>query len=219
MGADIIELGIPFSDPMADGPVIQEAAQQALTAGATTAKVLQLVGLIRQETDIPVLAMTYVNTVLQYGPAKFIADFSTAGLDGVIVPDLPAEEAGLLQEHCSNDFAVIQFIAPTTDPDRAAAICRIAAGFIYCISNTGVTGVRQVDYTQIGALLDSARQHTAVPLAIGFGIGDAQSAKDAAAHADAVIVGSAVMKKLMTEGIAGMGELIAAIRQGLDEGV
>ena len=217
MGADIIELGIPFSDPMADGPVIQEAAQQALRAGATTAKALELVGLIRQETDIPVLAMTYVNTVLQYGAAKFVKDFRAAGLDGVIVPDLPAEEADILTDHCTAGFDVIQFIAPTTDPDRVQAICRLASGFIYCISNTGVTGVRQVDYKQIGTLLNIARQHTEVPLAIGFGIGDARSAKEAAAYADAVIVGSAVMKKLMTGGIDGMGELIAGIRQGLDE--
>ncbi|HMM20716.1 MAG TPA: tryptophan synthase subunit alpha [Selenomonadales bacterium] len=218
MGADIIELGIPFSDPMADGPVIQKAAVLALQAGATSRKVLELVGLIRRETDIPVLAMTYVNTILQYGVAGFARDFGAAGMDGVIVPDLPAEEADILEGYRQAGIDVIQFIAPTTAPERIAANCRLASGFIYCISNTGVTGVREVDYREIGRLLDSARRHTPVPLALGFGIGDARAAQAAAQYADAVIVGSAVMDKLMTEGLDGMSRLVAEIRRGLDEG-
>lgn len=215
-GADIIELGLPFSDPMADGPVIQEAAQRALNAGATTAKALQLVRDLRQETQTPLLAMAYVNTLLQYGVSSFIADFKAAGLDGVIIPDLPSEEAALVTPYCGDGFDNISFIAPTTTPDRLAAVGAGASGFIYCISNTGVTGVRRVDYRPIGELVAAARRHTSLPLAIGFGIGDAASARDAAEYADAVIVGSAVVKELGTNGIPGIKALIAALRRSLD---
>ncbi len=219
-GADIIELGIPFSDPMADGPVIQKAAIKALQNGVTTAKTLELIGEIRKKSDIPLLAMTYINTVLNFGPQRFVAEFAKAGADGVIVPDLPVEEAGLLQPFCRESrFDLIQFIAPTTTNDRIKGICGKASGFIYCISNTGVTGVREVDYSDIGKVIDRVRRETKVPSAIGFGIGGADTAKSAAKYADAVIIGSAVMSKVMDEGVEAAGSLIGSIRQALDEEV
>lgn len=219
-GADIIELGIPFSDPMADGPVIQKAAMLALKSGASTAKIAELVRQIRESSQIPLAAMTYINSVLNFGEAEFAAEFRQAGLDGLIVPDLPSEEADGLEgicRACGLDF--IQFVAPTTDAGRVSNICSKASGFIYCVSTTGVTGVRQVDYGSIGAVMNTVRSHTAVPLAIGFGIGTPAAAKAAAEYADAVIVGSAVMQALMDEGAEAVGALVKSIRQALDEGV
>lgn len=216
-GADIIEIGIPFSDPMADGPVIQQAAQLALKAGATTAKTLELIRQVRQTSQVPLAAMTYVNTILNYGPEAFVREFTQAGLDGLIVPDLPAEESGLLEPLCHTyGLDLIQFVAPTTSAERAAAICRQATGFIYCISSTGVTGVRDVDYRTIGEVLSTVRQHTAVPLAIGFGIGTPEAMREAARHADAVIVGSAVMSRLMDGGVISAAAFIGNLRQSLD---
>jgi len=219
-GADIIELGIPFSDPMADGPVIQKAATLALRGGANTKKVLELVKEIRQHSQIPLAAMTYINSVMNYGQEKFVETFTQAGLDGVIVPDLPSEEAAAFSDICQQGgLDMIQFVAPTTTPERVERVCRNAGGFIYCISTTGVTGVRQVDYSSIAGVMNVVRQHTNVPLAIGFGIGNGAAARQAARHADAVIVGSAVMQKLMDEGVEGARTLIQSIRQALDKGV
>lgn len=217
-GADIVEIGLPFSDPIADGPVIQKAATEALKAGATTAKALELIRQIRDRTTLPLAAMTYVNTILSYGPAKFIRDFKAAGLDGVIVPDLPPEEAGLLLSHCEEaGVDLIQFVAPTSTAERIKAVCRTAGGFIYCISSTGVTGVRAVDYRPIAAAIDIVRENTAVPMAIGFGIGGPEAACEAARFADAVIVGSAVVERLGAGGVDGVRELVGSIRRGLDK--
>jgi len=219
-GADLIELGIPFSDPMADGPVIQKAATAALQAGMTTAKVLELVTTIRQTSELPLVVMTYVNTILNVGVEKFVSSFAKAGLDGIIVPDLPLEESALLAQSCeAAGIDLIQFVAPTTTKERFVVSCQKARGFIYCISNTGVTGVRQVDYSQIGKIIADVRNETTVPLAIGFGIGSAQGAQEAAKYADAVIVGSAIMQRLMDEGIDSVATFAKSIRQALDEGV
>jgi tryptophan synthase alpha chain len=217
-GADLIEIGIPFSDPMADGPVIQKASTLALQQGATTGKALDLITRIRERSDIPLAAMTYINPVLHYGIEKFLTNCAAAGLDGLIVPDLPMEEGDLLEAPCkSAGINLIQFVAPTTSKQRISTICQKATGFLYCISTTGVTGVRQLDYQQIGGTITGIRQHSNIPVAIGFGIGSAQAAREAAQHADAVIVGSAVMQALMDNGIAGMRTLIQSMRQGLDE--
>jgi tryptophan synthase alpha chain len=217
-GADMIELGIPFSDPMADGPVIQKASTQALQAGATTGKTLELIRQIRQQSTIPLAVMTYANVILHAGIEKFMADFSAAGLDGIIVPDVPAEESDLFDIPCKAaglDF--IHFAAPTTTPDRIQMVCQKASGFIYCISTTGVTGVRHVDYGAIAKVITAVRQATKVPLAIGFGIGSGESAREAARYADAVIVGSAIVQALGEHGTSGMRTLIQSIRCGLDE--
>ncbi len=218
-GADLIEIGIPFSDPMADGPVIQKASAAALKQGATTGKALGLIGKIRERSQIPLAAMTYINPVLHYGPEKFLADGAAAGMDGLIVPDLPLEEGALLAAPCQGaGIDLIQFVAPTTSAERMQSVCQKAAGFLYCISTTGVTGVRQLDYRQIGDTIAGVRRHADIPVAIGFGIGSARAAREAAQHADAVIVGSAVMQALMDQGIPAMQSLIRAMRQGLDEG-
>jgi tryptophan synthase alpha chain len=217
-GADIVEIGIPFSDPIADGPVIQKVATEALKAGATTAKILELIRQIRRRSTIPLAVMTYVNTILSYGPAQFIRDFKEAGLDGVIVPDLPPEEAGLLQGGCeAAGLDLIKFVAPTSTAERIKTICKTAGGFIYCISSTGVTGVRAVDYRPIAAAIQVVRQNTGVPVAIGFGIGGPEAACEAAKHADAVIVGSAIVERLGTGGVDGVRELVLSIRRGLDK--
>ncbi|WP_371381586.1 tryptophan synthase subunit alpha [Sporomusa aerivorans] len=216
-GADLVEIGLPFSDPMADGPIIQQAAAQALAAGATMGKSLELVREIRQETDIPLAAMTYYNIVLQYGINKFAADFSQAGLGGLIIPDLPVEEAGAVEPACRQQgMDLIKFLAPTTTPERLKSICRQAAGFLYCISSTGVTGVRHIDYGQLAPLISAVRRETELPLAIGFGIGSPEAACQAAKYADAVIVGSAVMERLSKQGVEAVREFVSSLRQALD---
>lgn len=218
-GADLIEIGIPFSDPMADGPVIQKASSLALQQGATTGKALDLLGRIREKSATPLAAMTYINPVLHYGIGNFLTNAAAAGMDGIIVPDLPLEEGDLLEAPCKMaGIDLIQFVAPTTSEQRMQTIGQKAAGFLYCISTTGVTGVRQLDFRQIGGTITSVRRYADIPVAIGFGIGSPQAACDAAQYADAVIVGSAVMQALMDNGIAGMQTLIRSIRQGLDAG-
>lgn len=216
-GADVVEIGIPFSDPIADGPVIQKAAAAALKSGVTTAKILALLADIRRHTAVPLAVMTYINTILNYGAEKFIRDFAQAGMDGVIVPDLPLEECALLQDCCREDGVdLIQFIALTTSADRIASVCEQAGGFIYCISSTGVTGVRSVDYSALAPAIGEARKYTDVPVAIGFGIGTPAAARQAARYADAVIVGSAMVECLEQNGPDGVRELVGSIRRELD---
>lgn len=220
-GADIIELGIPFSDPLADGPVIQKAATLAIEAGITTPKVLELVRSIRQTSQIPLVVMTYINTILNVGVEKFVCSFADAGLDGIIVPDLPLEESGLLAKYCEQaGVDLIQLVAPTSPEKRLVAICKKSQGFVYCVSNTGVTGVRrEVDFSQIAKVIEIVRGETNVPPAIGFGIGSPLGAQEAAKHADAVIVGSAIVQRLMDEGIESVRTFAKSIRQALDKGV
>lgn len=216
-GADIIELGIPFSDPMADGPVIQLASYRAIQAGMTTKKALELVKKLREFTDIPILGMGYVNNILAYGVEEYIADAKAAGMDGAIIPDVPHEESGELREACGkHDFHVIEFVTPGTTPARVKETCMSANGFIYCVSVNGVTGVRKIDYTPIGKVAQMVSGLTDVPLAVGFGIGSPEAAVDAAQHADAVIVGSAVVKLILDSKLEEAAALIASLRQALD---
>jgi tryptophan synthase alpha chain len=214
-GADIVEIGIPFSDPIADGPVIQKAAAAALKSGLRTADALAAVKDIAPAG--PVALMTYINTILQYGPERFAAAGAGAGAAGLIVPDLPLEESAPLQAVCrAHNLDLVKFIAPTSPPERIAAICAQAEGFLYCVSTTGVTGVRAVDYSLLAPLIAAARRATAVPVAIGFGIGSPAAAVAAAAVADAVIVGSAIVEQLEQSGPAGVGQFVAALRRALD---
>jgi tryptophan synthase alpha chain len=218
-GADVIEIGMPFSDPMADGPVIQKAATQALKAGATTGNTLELIRQIRQHSQVPLVVMTYVNTVLQYGVDRFARDFSEAGVDGIIVPDLPIEESGLIEAACrQNSLDTIQLVAPTSTGERIAAICEKTGGFLYCVSSTGVTGIRDIDYRPVSEVIRTVRDYSSIPVAIGFGIGSPQAACTAAQYADAVIVGSAVMQRLMDEGVQSVSEFVGAVRKALDAG-
>ena len=216
-GADVIELGLPFSDPMADGPVIQEASVIALRNGMTMAKALELVKEIRRYSEIPLIGMGYINMVLHYGFEKFVADFKAAGMDGVIFPDVPHEESADLRRICAaHDFTLTEFITPGTTEERMAETCKDARGFIYCISNYGVTGVKEIDYSIIGSVCKAARRYTDVPLAIGFGIGTPAAAARAGKQADGVIVGSAVVKQIINGDIDGGIQLIADMRAALD---
>lgn len=217
-GADVIELGIPFSDPLADGPVIQEAGIRALRGGMTLSGVLSLVKKLRARTDIPLVAMGYINTVLHYGAERFVADAAEAGLDGVILPDVPHEEGAELRALCkAKSFHLIEFVTPGTTPDRIARAAASADGFLYAVSVNGVTGEREIDYTAIGKVTDAVRKHTDAPVAIGFGIGSPEAAARAAAHADAVIVGSAVVRRLLDGKAEEAERFIASLRRALDE--
>jgi tryptophan synthase alpha chain len=193
-GADLIELGVPFSDPMADGPVIQQASMRALAGGTTLTGILSLVRRLREHTQIPLLLMTYYNPVLHYGLATFAADAAAAGVDGLIVPDLSVEESGpLLAELQRNRVHLIPFAAPTSTAERLARIGQQAQGFIYCVSLTGVTGARQGLPPGIEEFMQRMRVCTNRPLAIGFGISNPEQAALMAQLGDAVIVGSAIV--------------------------
>lgn len=215
-GADVVELGVPFSDPMADGPVIQQAATAALEKGMTMAGVLDIVRQVRQRSQVAIALMGYVNPVLQYGLESFVCDAAAAGVDGLIIPDVPfEEEAELAQASKAAAVDLIRFIAPTTTVDRVRQIVAEATGFIYLVSNTGVTGVREVEFSGLNGLVEQIRQFSTVPVAIGFGIGTAAAAQGAAAVADGVIVGSALMQRLIAgqveEAVTFVGELRAAL--------
>lgn len=216
-GADLVELGIPFSDPIADGPVIQKAAVVSLAAGTTTRTSFELVRRLRSQSQIPLAFMTYINLILHHGPEAFARDCRDVGVDALIVPDLPPEESELLQGPCDKyNLDLIQFIAPTSNEKRVSLACRNAKGFIYCVSNTGVTGVRSVDYSAVAPTVELARAVTDIPIAIGFGIGTPAAAREAVRYADGVIVGSAVVHLLETKDIAAVKNLIGSIRQALD---
>ena len=216
-GADVIELGLPFSDPMADGPVIQEASVIALRNGMTMTKALEVVKEIRKYSEIPLIGMGYINMVHHYGFEKFVTDFKAAGMDGVIFPDVPHEESADMRRICAaHDFTLTEFITPGTTEERMEETCKDARGFIYCISNYGVTGVKEIDYSIIGSVCKAARRYTDVPLAIGFGIGTPEAAARAGKQADGVIVGSAVVKQIIEGNIDGGIQLIADMRKALD---
>ena len=193
-GADLIELGIPFSDPTAEGPVIQEANLRALTRGVTTDKIFDMVRRIRRNTRIPMVFMTYANVVFSYGTERFVKTAVEAGMDGLILPDVPYEEKEEFAAVCRQyDLALISLIAPTSH-DRISAIASSAEGFIYCVSSLGVTGVRSEITTDIGKMVSLVRKAGSIPCAIGFGISTPEQAKKMAQYADGVIVGSAIVK-------------------------
>lgn len=217
-GANVIELGLPFSDPLADGPVIQTASVVALKNGMTLKKALDIVKEVRTFSEIPVIGMGYVNNLLHYGFEKFVGDAKTAGLDGIILPDVPHEESADMREICAaKNFHLAEFITPGTTEKRMKETCEDADGFIYCVSNYGVTGVKDVNYGEISGIIKKARGYTKVPLAVGFGIGTPQAAVQAAKEADAVIVGSAVVKKILDGKTDEALTLIADMRRALDE--
>ena len=192
-GADLIELGIPFSDPVAEGPVIQRADARALKAGTTADRIFDTVRRIREKTDVPLAFMTYINPVFAYGPDRFMAGCRDAGVDAVIVPDLPFEEKGELQPFCTeNGVAFISLVAPTSG-ERIGRIAGAAEGFVYCVSSLGVTGVRGEIVTDLGRMISLVKAFRDIPCAVGFGISTPEQAKRVAAVADGVIVGSAVV--------------------------
>ncbi|MCK9529791.1 MAG: tryptophan synthase subunit alpha [Gammaproteobacteria bacterium] len=197
-GADILELGVPFSDPMADGPVIQRAAERALRHHVSLRDVLRMVSEFRKDdAHTPVVLMGYLNPVEAMGYETFAAAAAEAGVDGVLTVDLPPEEGeGLLTAFRRRDIAPIFLIAPTTAPDRMTNICEAAGGFIYYVSIKGVTGAAHLDTADVAARLQEVRKHTALPIGVGFGIHDAESAARLATVADAVIVGSALVSRI-----------------------
>ncbi len=197
VGADLIELGVPFSDPLADGPVIQAATQKALANGVTVAKCLQMAEQLRAEgIDTPFLLMGYLNPFLAYGLDRLVSDAAAVGINGFIIPDLPPEEADELDALCiEKGLAMIYFLAPTSTPERIKQVAARARGFIYLVSLTGVTGDRNQLSASLPAFINRVRAATCKPLAVGFGISNAQQARRVAQHADGVIVGSALVKK------------------------
>jgi tryptophan synthase alpha chain len=193
-GADLMEVGLSFSDPLADGPVIQHATQIALEKGITVRKSLEAVKELRNRSvDIPLILMGYYNPMLAYGLEAFARDAVEAGADGFIIPDLPPEEAGEF-ESIANSHPLIRMLAPTTPPERMEMVARDAKGFVYLVSVTGVTGERKSLSDGLGKLISQVREHTSAPVCVGFGIGTPEQAREVGALADGVIVGSACVK-------------------------
>ena len=193
-GADLIELGIPFSDPTAEGPVIQEANVRALSAGTTTDQIFDLVRNLRRDISIPMVFMTYANVVFSYGSEKFISTCAKIGMDGLILPDIPYEEKDEFAPLCRQyGVDLISMVAPTSE-SRIAMIAGEAAGFIYVVSSLGVTGVRSEIKTDIGSMVSLIRANTSLPCAVGFGISTPEQAAKMAALSDGAIVGSAIVK-------------------------
>lgn len=193
--SDLLELGVPFSDPLADGPTIQRSTQIALEGGTTTAVCLQTVRTLRQKgITTPVMLMGYYNPILANGQEKYVTDAAAAGVDGFIVPDLPPEEAGDLEAlAAAAGLALIHFLAPTSHPDRIANVSQRASGFIYLVSVTGVTGARTNLQSDLADFVGRVREQALVPLAVGFGIGTPEQAANVGQLADGVIVGSALI--------------------------
>jgi tryptophan synthase alpha chain len=220
-GADCVELGVPFSDPMADGPVIQEASHEALKEGVTLRSIMRMVAGIREKVSIPVCLMTYYNPVFRYGTRPFIRDARQAGIDAVLIPDLPPEEDhALVTDGTRNKVYCIPFLAPTSSAERITKIGRSARGFIYYVSLTGVTGARSGVGSDIAAKVRVIRRHTAAPVCVGFGISTPQQVREIAAVADGVIVGSALVKKITEyKGkpslVRAVGDTVRRLRTGL----
>ncbi len=196
-GADLLELGFPFSDPLADGPTIQAATQISLENGTTLKDCLAMISELRQRgVNIPAVLMGYINPIMAYGLEQFVADAAQSGVDGFIVPDLPPEEAADMETACAqHDLALIYLLAPTSTPDRIKQVAERSRGFIYLVSLTGVTGVRTELPPDLADFVNKVRAETDKPLAVGFGIGTAVQAKAVGQVADGVIVGSALVKQ------------------------
>lgn len=199
-GADLIELGIPFSDPTAEGPVIQDANQRALSTGATTDKIFDMVRRVRQTVSIPMVFMTYANVIFSYGADRFLKTAAEIGMNGIIVPDVPFEEKQEFEPLCQKyGLDQISMIAPTSH-DRIRAIAEQANGFLYCVSSLGVTGTRTAITTDIGAMVKLVKDVKDIPCAVGFGISTPEQAESMCRQADGAIVGSAIVKLIAQYG-------------------
>jgi len=200
-GVDVLELGVPFSDPLADGLVNQLAAQRGLESGATPRKVLDTVAAIRKESQIPIVLYVYYNLLHRQGLGHFIRDAAAAGVDGLLVLDLPPEESDNYESLMQTaGLCNIYLIAPTTPEERVELIARRASGFIYYISREGVTGMQSKVSDTIGTMTSKIRTHTALPIAVGFGISNPEQARVVAQHAEAIVVGSAVVNQIAEQG-------------------
>jgi tryptophan synthase alpha chain len=200
-GADLLEIGIPFSDPIADGPTIQKAAERALAAGTRLADVLDVARAVRAESDVPIALMGYLNPVHSRGLDRFVDDCVRAGVDALIIPDLLPEEAGeLLSLATPRGLKVVFLVAPTSGPDRIEAAAKAATGFLYFVSVTGVTGARKALPTEIGAQVAAVRAASKVPVVIGFGVSNPEQARSLGRLADGVVVGSAIVSRIAEGG-------------------
>lgn len=194
-GSDVIELGVPFSDPIADGVVIQEAAQRALKNNVTLHNVVELVGHLRRNTEVPILLFTYFNPVLAYGYEAFAKDCAAAGVDGVLCVDLPPEESEDYKKHMdANGLATVYLLSPTSTEERIALVAENSTGFVYYVSRAGVTGVRSDVQTGVQEKVEQIKKATGKPVAVGFGVSKPEHAREIAAYADGVIVGSAIVR-------------------------
>ena len=217
-GADLIELGIPFSDPTAEGPVIQGANLRALNGGVTTDRIFDLVRELRQDVTVPMVFMTYANVVFSYGAERFFAACRDIGIDGLILPDLPYEEKEEFLPDCRRyGVDLISLIAPTSE-NRIAMIAREAEGFLYVVSSLGVTGTRSEIKTDLASIVEVIRQNTRIPCAIGFGISTPEQAKAMAGLSDGAIVGSAIIKLIEKHGkdaAAPVGEYVRRMKEAI----
>jgi tryptophan synthase alpha chain len=221
-GVDMVELGIPFSDPIADGPVIDEASHQSLSQGTGIADIFQLARRLRRHTSIPIVAMGYYNPILAFGQEAFVAEAKEAGIDGLIVVDLPPEEAELLiaSARCC-DFATIFLVTPVSSRDRIETIARASSGFIYCVSYTGITGQKTGSDEHLRSLVETIRAATTTPILVGFGISTPEDVARVCSFADGAVVGSAILREITAsfgegqeESIRRVGQLAARLRQG-----
>ncbi len=221
-GADLIEVGIPFSDPIAEGPVIQAANERALKAGCTTDKLFDTIKKARQKVSVPIVFLTYLNPIFTYGKARFMERCVECGIDGIIVPDMPFEEKDELADVCEEyGIQIISLIAPTSK-ERITTIAKAAQGYIYCVSSFGVTGVRNEIKTDIASMVKMVREVTDVPCAVGFGIAVPEQAKKMASVSDGAIVGSAIVKIVAqygTECVPHVKEYVRSMKAAVDEAV
>jgi tryptophan synthase alpha chain len=222
-GADLLELGIPFSDPLADGPTIQAASSRALKKGVHFSDVLAMAGTLRRDTDIPLILMGYYNPILHYGLAKAAQDAAEQGVDGFIIPDLPPEEAESWREAArSAGIATIFLAAPTSGPERVRTLGRLTRGFLYYVSVTGITGARTELPRELLRELEEVRQLVKCPVAVGFGIGTPEQVKGLAPYVDGVVVGSAIVSRVSKlsglQDIKAIGEFVATLKAPLRDG-
>jgi tryptophan synthase alpha chain len=217
-GSDIVELGIPFSDPLADGATIQKASFNALKNGVTPKVCLDVATKLRRNIDVPLVFMTYFNPVLHYGLEKFCSDCAGSGVDGLIIPDLPPDE-GLELEDITRKYNMdlIYLLAPTSSDERISLIAERARGFIYLVSVTGVTGARKSLPQELSSFVSRVRKAATQPLCVGFGISTPEQARQVAQIANGVIVGSRIIQLMETEGLIAVGNFISDLRQGLDK--
>ena len=221
-GADILELGVPFSDPMADGPVIQYSSECSLAQGTTLKMILNLVQKVRLKTSLPIILMGYYNPFFSYGLKRFSEDAKRAGVDGVLVVDLPPEEAAEMKSHTDRaGLDLIFLLAPTSNDERIKLIVKNASGFIYYVSITGVTGVRSTLDRDIRRQVEKIKKITPLPIGVGFGISTPRQAQKVAKWADAVVVGSAVIKtiqqsKTSSAIVTNVGQFISSLKKAID---
>jgi tryptophan synthase alpha chain len=218
-GADILELGIPFSDPLADGPTIQRASFRALEGGMTVRGALELLREFRRERDTPVVLFSYLNPIHRFGPARFVEAAREAGAQGLLITDLPVgadpELEALIR---SGGLDLIRLLAPTTGSDRAAEVARGGSGFLYYISRTGVTGAREALRDDLAREVESLRQRVTLPVAVGFGISTPQQAAAVGGVADGVVVGSALIAAVETGGVEAGAAFLRSLREAMDQG-